>query len=118
MVDAATDTRTPAQRLHDAVAWGLRAGIASGELGQHRGMPVTVIARTTVEAIEQAIAAMADPAVPMPAPAVTGGGSALPMRDLIRMAGAGSLHYLAVFDDHSDRPLYLGRSRRIASVDQ
>ncbi|CAN5622429.1 hypothetical protein BH09ACT7_BH09ACT7_43070 [soil metagenome] len=46
-----------------------------------------------------------------------GGGSALPMRDLIRMA-AGSVHYLAVFEDHSDRPLYLGRSQRIASIDQ
>jgi hypothetical protein len=27
-------------------------------------------------------------------------------------------HYLAVFDEHSSRPLYLGRTRRIASPDQ
>jgi hypothetical protein len=39
------------------------------------------------------------------------------MRDLIRMA-SDSIHYLVVFDDHSDRPLYLGRSKRIATVDQ
>jgi hypothetical protein len=38
------------------------------------------------------------------------------MRDVIRLAGE-SIHYLAVFDDHSERPLYLGRSRRLASAD-
>ncbi len=49
--------------------------------------------------------------------AVTGGGTVLPMRDLIRMASH-AYHYLAVFDQHSERPLYLGRTRRIASPDQ
>ena len=39
------------------------------------------------------------------------------MRDLIRMA-AHSIHYLSVFEDHSWRPVYLGRSQRIASLDQ
>ena len=53
----------------------------------------------------------------MPPPARTGGGSALPMRDLIRMA-ADSIHYLAVFEDHTNRPLYLGRTKRVASADQ
>jgi hypothetical protein len=118
VVDAATDTRTAAQRLHDAAAWGWRTAIASGDLGTHRGVPVTVIARTTVAELEQAVQAMADPSVPMPPPARTGGGSSLPMRDVIRMAAGGSLHYLAVFENHSDRPLYLGRSKRIASIDQ
>jgi hypothetical protein len=75
------------------------------------------VLRATSTAL-QAIAAMTDPSVPMPPPAVTGGGSSLPTRDLIQMAGAGSLHYLAIFDNHSDRPRYLGRSQRIASVDQ
>jgi hypothetical protein len=51
------------------------------------------------------------------APARTGGGSRLPMRDLIAMAGK-SIHYLAVFDDHTERPLYLGRQKRIATADQ
>jgi hypothetical protein len=49
--------------------------------------------------------------------AVTGGGSLLPMRDLIRMASH-AWHYLCVFDTHTERPLYLGRSKRIASADQ
>ncbi|MGH3967051.1 MAG: DUF222 domain-containing protein, partial [Mycobacterium sp.] len=42
---------------------------------------------------------------------------AVPMRDLIRMAARG-IHYLAVFDDHIKRPLYLGRQKRIATADQ
>ena len=39
------------------------------------------------------------------------------MPDLIRMAAKG-IHYLAVFDDHTARPLYLGRQKRIATADQ
>lgn len=117
VVDAKSDTRTAGQRLHDALAWGLRTGIESGRLGTHRGVPVTVIATTTVAELDQAARAMADPSVPMPAPARTGGGSALPMRDLISMA-SGAIHYLTVFEKHSDRPIYLGRSTRIATVDQ
>jgi hypothetical protein len=31
---------------------------------------------------------------------------------------ADAIHYLAVFDDHSERPLYLGRQTRIATADQ
>ena len=117
VVDAESDGRTASQRLHDALAWGLRTGIVSGNLGTHRGIPVTVIATTTVADLEQAARAAADPAEPMPKPARTGGGSSLPMRDLIAMA-SGSVHYLAVFENHSSRPLYLGRSKRLASVDQ
>jgi len=111
------DTRSGPQRLHDAVKLGLRAGIASGEFGQHRGLPVTVIVTTTLAELNQAAHAVNDPRIAMPPPARTGGGSALPMRDLIRMA-ADAIHYLAVFDDHTDRPLYLGRTKRVASADQ
>jgi hypothetical protein len=117
VVDAATDGRSGPQRLHDAVVWGLRTSLESGRLGSHRGIPVTVIATVTVDQMEQASQAVMDPDVPMPAPARTGGGSSLPMRDLIRMAGNG-IHYLAVFDGHSERPIYLGRSTRVASADQ
>ena len=54
----------------------------------------------------------------MPGPARTGGDTALPMRDLIRMAADGGIHYLAVFDHHSERPLYLARETRTATTDQ
>ncbi|WP_039890096.1 HNH endonuclease signature motif containing protein [Mycobacterium xenopi] len=111
------DNRTPAQRCHDALKLGLETAIASGKLGVHRGHPVTVVVTTTVAELDQAARAVADPSTPMPAPARTGGGSRLPMRDLIRMA-ARAIHYLAVFDNHTERPLYLGRQSRIATADQ
>jgi hypothetical protein len=112
------DDRSAAQRCHDGVKLGLKAGIASAGLGSHRGHPVTVIARTTLAELNQAAHAVANPDIPMPGPARTGAGSPLPMRDLIRMAADGGIHYLAVFDDHSERPLYLGRQARIAAADQ
>jgi hypothetical protein len=65
----------------------------------------------------EAAHAVTNPGIPMPPPARTGGDTALPMRDLIRMAADG-IHYLAVFDSHTERPLYLGRQTRIATVDQ
>ena len=113
----ARDGRTPAQRCHDALKLGLQTAIASGGLGVHRGHPVTVVVTTTLAELDQAARAAADSSVPMPAPATTGGGSRLPMRDLIAMA-ANAIHYLAVFDDHTERPLYLGRQKRVATADQ
>jgi hypothetical protein len=114
---AARDDRSPGQRCHDAVKLGLKTAIASGGLGVHRGHPVTVVITTNLAELDQAARAAVDPSVPMPAPARTGGGSRLPMRDVIRMA-ASAIHYLAVFDDHTERPLYLGRQKRIATADQ
>lgn len=113
----ARDERTPGQRCHDALKLGLESAIGSGALGMHRGQPVTVIATTTLAELNQAAHAALDSSIPMPAPARTGGGSRLPMPDLLRMA-AKAIHYLAVFDDHTSRPLYLGRQKRIATADQ
>jgi hypothetical protein len=100
------DDRTPAQRCHDALKLGLETAIASGGLGVHRGHPVSVVVTTTLAELEKAAGS-----------AWTGGGSRLPMRDLIALAGK-SIHYLAVFEDHTERPLYLGRAKRIATADQ
>ncbi len=111
------DDRSGAQRCHDGIKLALKAGIACGGLGSHRGHPVTVIVRTTLAELNQAAHAVTNPDIPMPAPARTGGDTAVPMRDVIRM-GADGIHYLAVFDDHSERPLYLGRQQRIATTDQ
>jgi Domain of unknown function (DUF222) len=111
------DNRTPAQRCHDGLKFALQCAISSGQLGVHRGVPVTVIVTTTLAELDQAARAAQDPSVPIPAPARTGGTGRLPMRDLIRLA-SNSIHYLVVFEDHSDRPLYLGRSKRIATADQ
>ncbi|MCV7368160.1 HNH nuclease [Mycolicibacterium duvalii] len=111
------DLRSVAQRCHDGIKLGLKLGIASGEMGSHRGHPVTVIVRTTLADLNQAAHAVNDPNVSMPSPARTGGDTALPMRDVIRMA-SDAIHYLAVFDGHTERPLYLGRQTRIATTDQ
>jgi hypothetical protein len=103
---ASTDTRTPAQRQHDAFNALVRGQLGDPKLGLHNGLPVCVIVSTTLQEL------MSGAGV-----AVTGGGTVLPMRDLIGMAGH-AYHYLAIFDEHSNRPLYLGRTRRIASPDQ
>ncbi|BBZ49022.1 HNH endonuclease [Mycobacterium heidelbergense] len=113
----ARDERSAAQRSHDALKLALHTAIASAKLGTHRGHPVTVIATTTLTELNQAAHAATNPTIPMPTPAHTGGGSRLPMSDLIRMA-AKAIHYLAVFDDHTGRPLYLGRQKRLATADQ
>ena len=116
-VEATRDERSMAQRCHDGIKLGLKTAIASGDMGTHRGHPVTVIVRTTLAELNQAAHAVTNPAVSMPAPARTGGTTALPMRDLIRVA-TDALHYLAVFDEHTGRPLYLGRQKRLATTDQ
>ena len=100
------DQRTPGQRNHDALTAMGRSVLSSGELGQHNGLPVTVIVSTTAQDLESAAGV-----------AVTGGGSLLPMPDLIRMASHAH-HYLAVFDKHTGESLYLGRTRRCASPAQ
>ena len=111
------DERSPAQRCHDGIKLGLKAGIGSQAMGRHRGHAVTVIVRTTLAELNQAAHAVTNPDIPMPPPARTGGDTALPMRDVIRLAADG-IHYLAVFEDHTERPLYLGRQARIATADQ
>jgi hypothetical protein len=100
------DVRSHAQRQHDALNALVRGQLGDPKLGLHNGLPVTVIVSTTLQELSAAAGQ-----------AVTGGGTLLPMRDLIRMASRAH-HYLAVFDGHQNRPLYLGRARRIASADQ
>ena len=80
--------------------------LASGELGQHNGLPCTIIVSTTLKELESGCGQ-----------AVTAGGTLLPMTDVIRMASH-SYHYLVIFDRHTEIPLYLGRSKRIASPGQ
>lgn len=100
------DSRSVPQRNHDALKAAARALLASGQLGQHNGLPVTVIVSTTLEELESGCGQ-----------AVTGGATLLPMADVIRMASHGH-HYLVIFDQHTGVPLYLGRTRRTASPGQ
>jgi hypothetical protein len=101
-----TDWRSPAQRNHDALNALVRGQLGDPKLGVHHGLPVAVIASTTLAELTTGAGL-----------AVTAGGTLLPIPDLIRMA-AHAYHYLAVFDEQHGRALYLGRTRRTASADQ
>jgi hypothetical protein len=100
------DHRSYGQRVHDAFLVVGRMALCSGQLGQLNGLPVTVIVSTTLQDLESAAGV-----------AVTGGGSKLPMRDLIRMSSHAH-HYLAIYDKHTRDELYLGRAKRLASIGQ
>jgi hypothetical protein len=101
-----TDHRTPAQRHHDALVAMGRALLASGQLGQHNGLPVTIIVTTTLQELQAGAGH-----------AVTAAGTLLPIPDLIRLA-THSHHYLAIFDKHTGQALYLARTKPIASPGQ
>ncbi|OBK48148.1 HNH endonuclease signature motif containing protein [Mycobacterium sp. 1081908.1] len=98
------DTRSAAQRNHDALLAGLRALFASGNLGTHNGLPVSIVVTTTLQDLEAATGK-----------ALTGGGTLVPMSDVIRWAGHAH-HYLAIFD-HA-KPLALYHTKRLASPAQ
>jgi hypothetical protein len=104
MIDG--DYRSAAQRNHDALNVMVRASLMSGELGSHQGLPVTITATVSLEDL-QAKAGMAH----------TGGGTLVPVSDLIRMA-AHAYNYLLVFDNAKRCELYRGRSTRLATPAQ
>ena len=49
---ARRDTRSQGQRNHDALKALARSALASGELGQHNGLPATIIVSTTLQELE------------------------------------------------------------------
>ncbi len=100
------DQRSPGQRNHDALKAMGRSVLASGELGQHNGLPATIIVSTTLQDLQSAAGV-----------AVTAGGTLLPMPDVIRLASQ-SHHYLVIYDKHTREPLYCGRAKRFATPGQ
>jgi hypothetical protein len=98
------DTRSAAQRNHDALLAAARALLASGELGQHNGLPASIIVTTTLEELESGAGR-----------GLTGGGTVLPMSDVIRL-GSHAHHYLAIFDKGKALALY--HTKRLASPAQ
>ncbi|MGB9250114.1 MAG: 13E12 repeat family protein [Mycobacterium sp.] len=98
------DTRSAAQRNHDALLAAARALLASGDLGQHNGLPASIIVTTTLQELEAGAGK-----------ALTGGGTLLPMSDVIRL-GSHAHHYLAIFDKGKALALY--HTRRLASPAQ
>lgn len=98
------DIRTQAQRNHDGLLAGLRGLLASGKLGQHNGLPVSIVVTAELKDVQAAAGK-----------AHTGGGSVIPMTDLLRLASHAH-HYLALFD--SAKPLALYHTKRVASPAQ
>src|SRR3984885_8487506 len=98
------DTRSASQRNHDALLAAARALLASGDLGHHNGLPASIIVTTTLQELEAGAGK-----------ALTGGGTVLPMSDVIRLAGHAH-HYLAIFDKGKVLALY--HTKRLASPAQ
>ncbi len=78
----------------------------SGELGQLNGLPVSIIIRTTLQDLESRAGV-----------GVTGGGTKMPVKDVLRLAGHANL-FLAVFDKATGSAMDLFRARRVASLAQ
>ncbi|WP_322858463.1 HNH endonuclease signature motif containing protein [Mycobacterium europaeum] len=98
------DARSAAQRDHDGLLAGLRGLLASGKLGQHNGLPASIIITTTLAELQTAAGT-----------GRTGGGTRLPISDVIRLARHAH-HYLAVFDNAT--PLALYHTKRLATRGQ
>ncbi|MBO0882617.1 MAG: HNH endonuclease, partial [Mycobacterium sp.] len=102
--DIDRDARSVAQRNHDGVHAALRAVLASAELGQHNGLPASIVVTTSLRELETGAGT-----------ALTGGGTLLPMKDVIRLASHAH-HYLAIFDN--GRAIWLYHTKRLASPGQ
>lgn len=73
-------------------------------MGQHNGLPATIIVSTTLKELEAGAGR-----------ALTGGGTLLPMSDVIRMASHAH-HYLSIFD--KGKAIGLCHTKRLASPGQ
>ena len=98
------DTRSAPQRNHDALTAMGRALLASGDLGQHNGLPATIIVSTTLADLETGIGK-----------AHTGGGTWLPLSDVIAMASHAH-HYLRMYQGAKELALF--HTKRLASPGQ
>ncbi|HJG46156.1 DUF222 domain-containing protein [Corynebacterium variabile] len=102
---AESDDRTPAQRRHDALFAAVAAGYGRGrELTPGRGT-TTIVAAMTLDQLAARTGT-----------AVTDAGVRMTVDQLVETCDARDL-FLQVMDFHG-RSLYLGRSRRLGSVDQ
>jgi hypothetical protein len=81
-----------------------RAVLASGELGQHNGLPASIIVTTSLAELEAGAGR-----------GLTGGGTLLPMSEVIALAQHAH-HYLAIF--HKGKALALYHTKRLASPAQ
>jgi hypothetical protein len=101
-----TDTRTTGQRQHDALMTLARGALTSGKLGDHNGLPVTVVIGVDAAELDTGTGT-----------GHTADGTKIPTRDVLRLASHAYL-CLTVFDDVTGKVLDFGRTKRCATVDQ
>ncbi|MCW2733321.1 MAG: hypothetical protein JWR13_4137 [Mycobacterium sp.] len=102
------DTRTLAQRQHDALYFIGRHAMDKGDLGRLNGLPTSILIRTTLQDL-----------MTMTGTATTGGGTVMPIKDVVQMAAENNAtNYLGVFDDVTGKVLDFFRARRTASTAQ
>ncbi|QUR66346.1 HNH endonuclease signature motif containing protein [Mycobacterium spongiae] len=99
-----SDTRSTSQRNHDGLNAAMRALLCSGDLGQHNGLPASIIVSTTLAELESGAGN-----------ALTAGGTLLSISDVIRLARHAH-HYLRIFDQGRELGLY--HTKRLASPGQ
>lgn len=105
------DKRSAGQRNHDALTAMSRNLLASGELGQHNGLPATIVISVSLAELEAA----AGKAPTAAGKAPTAGGTWLPVKDLIGLAGEAH-HWLRIFDGAKEVALY--HRKRLANTGQ
>ncbi|AYF79250.1 HNH endonuclease [Nocardia yunnanensis] len=102
---AGRDTRSLAQRQHDALLAFLRPEMGPAALGRHRGLPVSTIITMSLADVEAASGV-----------ATTASGGTVPLQAALQLAEK-SKPFLAIFDHHG-RPLHLGHAKRLAGSSQ
>jgi hypothetical protein len=103
--DGEPDTRSAEQRRHDAVAEVLSRALRSGTLPASGGVPVTILARTTLAELESGTGI-----------AITSQGTQLSISKLLQMAG--DAHILTAVCSVTGGIISYGRKRRLASKGQ
>ncbi|MFC4604639.1 DUF222 domain-containing protein [Rhodococcus kronopolitis] len=102
---ASRDTRTAAQRNHDALKAALRALQDSRVLGTHRGLPAATILTLGIDQLERETGV-----------ATTASGGLVPIRDALNLAARS--HPVLLLFDRNGQPLHLYRTERLANADQ
>lgn len=103
--DGMRDDRTPAQRRHDAMGEAASRLLRSGELSPAGGMPVTILATTTIDDLRAGIGV-----------ARTGHDSQLSIAQLVAMSSDAQV--LPVLCNQAGGVIAYGRGRRLASLGQ
>ncbi|MEV6767473.1 DUF222 domain-containing protein [Nocardia sp. NPDC051030] len=102
---AARDSRSAAQRNHDALLAFLRPEMGPSALGSHRGLPVSAVFTMSVAELEQAAGVV-----------TTASGGTVSIPQALQLAER-AMPFLALFD-HTGMPLHLGRGQRLANPAQ